>query len=480
MSHGLDPELREKCGVFAVYDHAEAVHVTYHGLYALQHRGQESAGIAAWAPGDPEFTLHRGMGLVSEVFTGEHLQTLINGAAGPRRHAIGHVRYSTTGASRLENAQPLVVRCRGGQLAVAHNGNLVNEGLLRNELERQGAIFQTTTDTEVLIHLIARQSGSWPEAITQAIERVRGGFALVFLTPEGIYGCRDPHGIRPLVLGKLNGNYVLASESCAFDTVGAESVRDIEPGEWVWIDDQGLHTGSLAAAPRQAFCVFEFVYFARPDSSFRGRSVYEVRKELGRRLAAESPVDADVVIGVPDSSIPAAAGYSQAAGIPQEMGLIKNRYVGRTFIQPAQNLRNEGVRIKLNPIRQVVEGRRVILVDDSLVRGTTSRRLVEAVRDLGAREVHLRITSPPYRYSCHYGIDTADRGQLIATNRSVDDIRSLVKADSLHFLSRESMLAATGLPSDSFCHGCFSGEYPVPPDDELLKAETEAAQRPAH
>ncbi|HEX6988634.1 MAG TPA: amidophosphoribosyltransferase [Bacillota bacterium] len=457
------PELREECGVFAVVGHPDAVRLTYYGLYALQHRGQESAGIAVARPGG-EIHHHRAMGLVSEVFDDETLQRLAGLAPGPSL-ALGHVRYSTTGASRLENAQPLVMRCRGDQLALAHNGNLVDAAAWRRRLEAEGAIFQTTTDTEIIAHLAARRAGTWAEALAGAVAQVHGGYALGALTPGGLFAARDPHGIRPLMLGRLDDAHVLASETCAFDTVGATPLREVEPGEWLWIDQQGLRSGRLAEPRRQAFCVFEFIYFARPDSVFRGRPVHEVRKRLGRLLAREAPVDADVVIGVPDSSLPAAAGYGEASGIPVELGLIKNRYVGRTFIRPGAASRAEAVRIKLNPIRGVVAGRRVILVDDSLVRGTTSRRLVQALRDAGALEVHLRITSPPYRFSCHYGVDTADRSQLIASQHDTEEIRRMVGADSLHFLSSEAMLAATGLEADSFCLGCFSGRYPVPPED---------------
>ncbi len=470
------PGLREECGVFAVWGHPEAVHLTYYGLYALQHRGQESAGIVAARPGGP-MAAHRGMGLVAEVFDRDRLASL---AGDGRTVAVGHVRYSTTGASAPENAQPLLVRCRGAQLAVAHNGNLVNGLTLRRRLEGEGAIFQTTTDTEVIAHLVARRPGPWREAVVEALGEVRGGFALAVLTPEGLLGARDPRGIRPLVLGRLDGGWILASETCALDAVGAETLREVEPGEWVWIDERGLRTGSLAgpdAGGAPAFCAFEFVYFARPDSRFQGRSVHQVRKELGRRLAREAPVDADVVIGVPESSLPAAAGYSEASGIPHELGLIKNRYAGRTFIRPRQSERASLVRIKLNPVRDAVAGRRVVVVDDSLVRGTTTRHLVEALRAAGAREVHLRITSPPYRFSCYYGIDTADRGQLIAAHRDQDEIRRLVGADSLHFLSLEGMLAATGLDPDAFCLGCFTGRYPVPPAEEELALQGGCGER---
>lgn len=456
---------KEECGVFGVYGHEEAARVCLYGLYALQHRGQESAGIAVSDGKSVKF--HKGMGLVSEVFPAGVPSELSRGTA-----AVGHVRYSTTGSSRPMNSQPLVVRMRGGTLALAHNGNLVNALEIRSRLEREGSIFQTTLDTEVLAHLIARR---WREgtvgALLESLNEVRGGYALALLTEDALIGARDPNGIRPLSLGQLGEAWVLASETCAFDTVGARFVRDIEPGEAVVVDDRGLRSYRFMPAGRPALCVFEYIYFARPDSELRQLNVHAVRKNLGRRLAREFPVEADLVTGVPDSSISAASGYAEEAGIPYEMGLIKNRYIGRTFIQPSQAARDLGVKLKLNPLRRVVEGRRVVLVDDSIVRGTTCRHIVALLKEAGAKEVHMRISSPPYRYPCHYGIDTSSRAELIAASRSPSEIEEIVGADSLRYLSLEALVgsinadrdgAAAGRPfPGGLCLSCFDGDYPV-------------------
>ena len=440
--------------MFGIWGHPEAARLTYYGLYALQHRGQESAGISAMGPSGVE--THRGMGLVSDVFDNAAVARL------PGTAAIGHVRYSTFGSSRLANAQPLTVRYRRGWLALAHNGNLVNAVEIRQRLEDEGSIFQTTVDTEVIAHLLARLGGTSPdEALAGALNVVRGGYALVTLGNGRLIGARDPLGIRPLSLGRLDGAWVLASETCAFDTIGAEFVDEVAPGEIVCIDGDILRRRPGAhPAARSALCAFEYIYFARPDSILRGRGVHAVRKEFGRELAREHPVPADVVIGVPDSSLSAAAGFAEAAGLPCEMGLVKNRYIGRTFIQPSQELRSFGVRIKLNAMRSIVNGRRVVLVDDSIVRGTTSRRIVEILRDAGAREVHLRIASPPYRYPCYYGIDTSAAGQLVATGRQVDEVARLVGDDSLGYLGLPGLLRAAGGESLGFCVACFTGEYP--------------------
>ncbi len=450
----------DECGVFGIYNNTSAAHLTYLGLYALQHRGQESAGIIA--TDGQEMYSHRNMGLVSEVFD----EAVIGDLKG--RSAIGHVRYSTTGSSVLGNAQPLLVQSRRGSLAIAHNGNLVNAHELRERLEQEGAIFTTTVDTEVMAHLIARhRKAGLEEAIVHMLGEVRGAYALLFLTEDKLIGVRDPHGIRPLSLGKLNGSWVLASESCAFDTVGADYVRDVAPGEMVVISGDTVR--STQAVPSQApqqprLCVFEYIYFSRPDTDLQGRNVHASRKEMGRQLAREAPVAADVVIGVPDSSISAATGYAEESGIPYEMGLIKNRYIGRTFISPDQEGRRRGVRLKLNALKKVLEGKRVVLVDDSVVRGTTSRHLVNLLREAGAREVHMRISSPPYRFGCHYGIDTGDTAQLVAVGRSMEQIRDLVGADSLYYLSLEGMVKAigTGVATGDFCHACFTGDYPEP------------------
>ncbi|BDG61282.1 amidophosphoribosyltransferase [Caldinitratiruptor microaerophilus] len=463
---------RDECGVFGVYGHPEAARLTYYGLYALQHRGEESAGIAV-STGD-RLLSHRGMGLVTDVFRDEDLARL----QGP--HAVGHVRYSTTGSSTLANAQPIVVETRRGSLAVAHNGNFVTARAVRARLEDEGAIFSTTSDTEVLAHLIARHRGGGgiEEALVVALQELTGGYALVLLTEDRLLAVRDPHGIRPLSLGRLGDAWLVASETCAFDTVGAEFVRDVAPGELVMIRDGHLRSRqALPAASPSRICVFEYVYFARPDSNLQGRNVHAARKEMGRELWREAPVEADLVIGVPDSSISAATGFAEASGIPYEMGLIKNRYIGRTFIQPQQGLRAQGVKIKHNPLRLILEGKRVVLVDDSIVRGTTIRHLISLLREAGAREVHLRIASPPYRFGCHYGIDTADIRDLVARGRDVEAIREAVGADSLHYLSVEGLARAVGTagyPGSGFCMACFTGEYPVPVDEKAGKFALEA------
>lgn len=451
---------RDECGVFGIYGHPEAARQTYYGLYALQHRGEESAGIAVSS--GRRLDVVRGMGLVTDVFSEENLSRL----AGDR--AIGHVRYSTTGSSIAANAQPYIMQSRRGSVAIGHNGNFVNATELRERLESAGAIFTTTTDTEVLAHLIARhRNGDGLEgAIVHALQELRGAYALVILTEQKLIGVRDPHGIRPLSLGKLGDAWVLASESCAFDTIGAEFIREIAPGEMIVIEGGRLTSRqALKAAEPSRLCIFEYVYFARPDTNLQGRNVHAARKEMGRQLAREAPVEADLVIGVPDSSISAATGYAEESGIPYEMGLIKNRYIGRTFIQPQQGLRAQGVKMKHNPLRMVLEGKRVVLVDDSIVRGTTLRHLIGLLREAGAREVHLRISSPPYVHGCHYGIDTADLNSLAARSRSVEEIREYVGADSLYYLSLEGLVGAVGTASGTtagFCHACFTADYPVP------------------
>ncbi len=453
----------DECGVFGIYGHPEAARVVYHALIALQHRGQESAGIVT-ADGGNLFT-HRGMGLVSDVFEKPETIARLVGDIG-----IGHVRYSTAGSSRLGNAQPVVVNTRRGGRALAHNGNLVDAWAIRRKLEEQGAIFTTAIDTEVLAHLIVRsRAESLEDAIVDAVNQVHGGYALLILAEDRLIGLRDPHGIRPLQLGRLNGSWVLASETCAFDTIGAEFVREVAPGEMVTISERGKLRSRTAVkeAPGPRPCIFEFIYFARPDSQFVGANVHTVRKAMGRELAREAPAEADIVIGVPDSSISAATGYAEESGIPYEVGLIKNRYIARTFILPSQAGRESALKLKLNPLRKVIEGKRVVLVDDSIVRGTTSRHLVNLLREAGAREVHLRIASPPYQNACHYGIDTSKSSDLIARGRTVQEIADAIGADSLAYLSVEGMVRATGLPPEAgFCLACFTGEYPVPvPED---------------
>jgi len=479
MRDGLIAELREECGVFGVYGHPKAALLTYFGLFALQHRGQESAGIAV--AGGGQLTCRKSMGLVGEIFT----RPEVEGWQGPA--AIGHVRYPTFGSSNLNNAQPLVVRARTGTIALAHNGELVNAPGLRAELESQGAVFQTGSDSEVVAHLAA-QSGheKLEDALLDALRRASGGYALAVLSEDALYAARDPNGIRPLSIGRLGDAWLVASESCAFDSVGATMVRDVHPGELVRIGpgDEGFRSFQVSPAGRPALCSFEYIYFARPDSDVQGRNVHLVRKELGRRLARDYPVDADLVIGVPDSSVSAAIGYAEEAGLPNEIGLVKNRYIGRTFIQPTQEGREAAVQVKLNPLKQVVDGQRVVLVDDSIVRGTTSRHIVRLLRQAGAREVHLRITSPPYRCPCFYGIDTSTSAELIASNKDVPAIRKAVGADSLAYQTIEGLTESLGYRPDEVCLACFCGDYPVrvpgqEPRRPLTRQQSWAARPPA-
>ncbi|HEY2516121.1 MAG TPA: amidophosphoribosyltransferase [Polyangiaceae bacterium] len=456
-----DDKFHDECGVFAIFGHPEAANMTYLGLHALQHRGQESAGIVT-SDGEQLYA-HRAMGLVQDAFTQEQLARL------PGRIAIGHVRYSTAGGSHLKNAQPFAVDYARGSMAVAHNGNFTNADELRAELEAQGSIFQSSADTEVLVHMVARSTHiALEDRIVDSLARVKGAYSLLFLAEDQIIGVRDPMGIRPLCLGILPGGkdaHVLASEPTAFDLIGAEFVRDVEPGEMVVIDSAGIHSLRLPEKAQPHMCVFEYVYFARPDSRLGGRTVYEVRKALGERLAEEHPVDADVVIPVPDSGVPSAIGYALRRKIPFEMGLIRSHYVGRTFIEPQQSIRHFGVRLKLNPVETLLRGKRVVVIDDSIVRGTTSRKIVKMVRDAGAREVHLRISSPPTQWPCYYGIDTPTRRELIASSHSIDEIARYVTADSLGYLSLDGMLRGVSGPNGDptgYCHACFSGEYAIP------------------
>ncbi len=448
--------MEEACGVFGMFAPGQNLaQLTIFGLYALQHRGQESAGIAV-SDGENVY-VEKGMGLVSEVFP--DLEKL---GIGPGLAAIGHVRYPTSGLGRVENAQPLLVSYRYGSMAVAHNGNLVNAEELRLRLEKEGSIFQTTTDSELVTHLIARFGyKNLESSLKGVLPYLHGAYAFVFLTEKSLVGVRDPLGIRPLSVGQLNGSYILASESCAFDTIGAEMIRDVNPGEMVVINEEGLQSVQLLPSSRTALCIFEFIYFARPDSNINGRNIHLVRKELGRNLARENPAEADIVTGVPDSSLSAAAGFAEEAGLPYEMGLIKNRYIGRTFIQPRQEIRNLGVQLKLNPVQKVVDGKRVVVVDDSIVRGTTSRKLVSTFFRAGAIEVHLRISSPPVLSPCYYGIDTPTYEELIGSKRDIEEIRKEIGATSLGYLSKEGMLSAACLPEESLCMACFTGEYPV-------------------
>ena len=452
-------KFREECGVFGLYGNLEAAKLTYLGLYALQHRGQESAGIAS-ADG-VQIRVSKAMGYVNEAFDDDTIAKL------PGPLAIGHVRYSTAGESRLANAQPIVVDSAHGQLAVAHNGNLVNALEVRDSLVREGAIFQTNSDTEVIVHLFARAKVDGAEnAIIEAISQVRGAFSLV-MTKDRLIGVRDPHGFRPLALGRLGDAWVICSETCAMDLIGATYVRDVEPGEVVIAGPHGLKSVKPYPPARQSQCVFEHVYFSRPDSYVFGESVNEVRTEFGRRLARESGVPADVVVPIPDSGVCAAVGYAEAAGLPMRMGLIRNHYVGRTFIQPQQSIRHFGVRVKLNPVRSILEGRRVVLVDDSIVRGTTSRKIVRMVRSAGAREVHMRISCPPTVSPCFYGVDTPRRSELIAATHTLEEIRKYVDADSVAYLSLEGLTGAVRGGSSSYCTSCYTGIYPVAfPRDE--------------
>ena len=456
-------QLDEKCGVFGVYAPGEDVaRLTFFGLHALQHRGQESAGIAT--TDGKRIHLYAEMGLVAQVFTEETLSTL------PGHAAIGHTRYSTTGASVQCNAQPLVVRGTHGELALGHNGNVVNADVMRADLAATGVDFETTTDTEVLGRLLVESPGeTWDERFGTLMRRANGAYSLTILTKDAMFGVRDPLGIRPLCIGRLNGHgWIFASETCALDHLGADFVREVQPGEVVRVDEEGLHSSyplgealPLGEARREALCLFEFIYFARPDSRLGGELLHPVRMRMGAQLWDEHPVDADIVIGVPDSATAAAIGFAQASGIPYAEGLVKNRYVGRTFIQPDQRLRERGVRLKFNPLREVLQGKRVVVVDDSIVRGTTTPRVVEMLRRAGAVEVHMRITSPPITHPCFYGVDMATRGELIAAQQSVEEIRAHVGSDSLGFLSIEGTVAATGQIAGNQCTACFTGQYPA-------------------
>ena len=472
-----DDKFRDECGVFGIFGHPDAANLTYLGLYAMQHRGQESAGIVTWT--GTRMAVEKQMGYVADIFDEGRLARL------PGHSAIGHVRYSTTGESRLENAQPIVYNTNKGPLAIGHNGNLVNADELRSELEQEGSIFTTSSDTEVFLHLMARsRREDVVGALREALGRVRGAYSIVLLAKDRVLAARDPQGIRPLTMGRLRvpgqpDAMVVASETCAFDLIDAEPLRDVEPGEIAVFDSGGTASASFAMGQRTAFCVFEHVYFSRPDSSVFGKSVAESRRAFGRRLAREHPVPADVVVPVPDSGTFAALGFAEESGIRYAMGLVRNHYVGRTFIEPKQSIRNFGVKVKLNAVRSVVGGRRVVLVDDSIVRGTTSRKLVRMLKAAGATEVHLRISSPPTTNPCHYGIDTPRRKELIAATKTVDEIRDFIEADSIGYLSLEGMLAAFGHGDAETCSACFSGRYAVPlrePDPQArLFAEEEAA-----
>ena len=457
----------EACGVFAVHGHPRAAELSYFGLHALQHRGQESAGIVT--SDGRAFHARRGMGEVGDVVPDARVLDDL-----PGHLAIGHTRYSTTGASSVANIQPLIITFRGEPFAVGHNGNLTNAQALKNYLEEGGAIFQTTSDTELLLHLVARSHRpDFPGMICDALPQAEGAYSLVFLHRDGILAARDPHGFRPLALGTLGDAFIVASETCAFDIIGATYVRDVEPGEVVAIDSHGVRSFRPHTGVPPAFCIFEFIYFARPDSKIFGENVDKMRRRLGRRLAQEQPAASDIVIGVPDSSNTAALGYSEASGIRFEIGLIRNHYVGRTFIAPEQGIRDLDVRRKFNPVRGVLEGRRVCMVDDSIVRGTTSRKLVKMLYEAGAAEVHVRISSPPITHPCFYGIDMPTRSELIGSQFDVEQIRQFLGATTLGYLSLEGMLSLYSLPDTSFCTACFSGHYPTPIEPLASKAVLE-------
>jgi len=446
------------CGVFGIYGHRNAAELTYYGLYALQHRGQESAGIVTCD--GRQFRKHVGMGLVSQIFDSEKLHALVG------EMAVGHTRYSTTGSSQLSNAQPMTVNSSKGQLAIAHNGNLTNAAELRDALESKGLPFQTTVDSEIILMLLAQPTlGGKENNLVQTVRRIEGAYSLVIMTEQELIGVRDPHGFRPLSIGRMGDGWVLASETCAFDLIHARFVRDVEPGEIVIINQDGLK--SIQAFPeqtRRAFCIFEYVYFARPDSTIANRNVYEARVEMGRQLAREHPIDADIVVPVPDSGNCAALGYSEESHIPFEMAFVRNHYVGRSFLQPSQLIRDFDVRVKLNLIGELVKGKRVIIVDDSIVRGTTCKARVKTLKEAGAKEVHVRVSCPPHRNPCVYGIDFPDRSKLMAANHSLEEICRYLNADSLAYLSQEGMVKATGLSGNSFCMACYDGDYPVPYD----------------
>ena len=449
-----EDKLREECGVFGIYGHPDAARLSYLGLYALQHRGQESCGIVV-STGE-HLLSERGMGYVSEVFDQTRLDRL------PGASAVGHVRYSTAGEVSIRECQPFLVTCQHGQIAVCHNGNLPFAREERKRLEREGAIFSSTSDTEVVLHGVARsRAARVADAIPEVLRDTEGAFSMLFLTPSELIAIRDPRGFRPLALGRLGDAWVIASETCAFDLIDAKYVRDIEPGEMVVINEEGLRSSHPLAPQRHAMCIFEHVYFSRPDSMIFGQSVNHSRHKMGRRLAIEQPADADIVVPVPDSGVPAAIGYSAESGLPFRFGLVRNHYVGRTFIEPKHSIRSFGVRIKLNPVRHLIEKKRIALIDDSIVRGTTSKKIVQMVREAGAKEIHVRISCPPTISPCYYGVDTPNKSDLIAANMTVEEIRQFIGADSLGYLSLGGMQEATGISADESCVACWNERYPT-------------------
>lgn len=460
-----DDHLHEECALFGIFGHAEASAHTALGLHALQHRGQEAAGIVACD--ENQFHAHRDIGLVGDIFDNPTVMERLRGFA-----ALGHTRYSTTGEPMLRNVQPLFAELEFGGLAIAHNGNITNAMTVRKRLVSQGCIFQSTTDTENVIHLMATRRGTPVERMINSLRQIEGAYSIIALMQNAMIGVRDPHGVRPLVLGKLGDAYILASESCALDIIGADFLREVEPGELIVIDENGLHSHHPFPPQKQRFCVFEYIYFARPDSLVEGQSVYEARKNIGIELAKEAPVDADFIVPVPDSGVPSAIGFAQASNIPFEIGIIRNHYVGRTFIEPTDEIRHLGVKLKHNANRAFIQGKRVVLVDDSIVRGTTSKKIVDMMRQAGAREVHMRISSPPTTDSCFYGVDTPKRKELMASQHTIEEMRQLIGADTLAFISMDGLYRAMGhagrnSEDPQFCDACFSGEYPIPLTDQL-------------
>ncbi|MFC1590017.1 amidophosphoribosyltransferase [Candidatus Omnitrophota bacterium] len=450
------------CGIFGIFDHKDAALTAYLGLYALQHRGEESSGIAAFD--GKAIRHHKGMGLVSDVFD-QKVVKLLKGSS-----AVGHTRYSTTGSSTAKNIQPFLVNHKGAHIAIAHNGNLTNTAGLHKELEGKGSIFQTSMDSEIIAHLIVRSDGGgYKEGVVKALSRLEGAYSLILMVDGMLIGARDPGGFRPLCIGRLGGSYVLASETCALDLIQAKYERDVQPGEIVFISRNELKSAYLPKAQRHAFCIFEYIYFARPDSNIFEHNVYEARKQLGRQLAKECPVKCDIVMPIPDSGNYAALGFAEESGIPLEMGLVRNHYVGRTFIQPSQHTRDFRVRVKLNPVRGLLKGKRIAIVEDSIVRGTTSRSRVKTLREAGAREIHMRISCPPLKHPCFYGIDFPTEKELIASKHTIEWVRDFIGADSLEYLSREGMLNAMAIPPAEFCTACFDGNYPVKPGKKMTK-----------
>lgn len=456
---------KEECAVFGIYGHTEAAALAALGLHALQHRGQEAAGIVTHD--GTQFHAHRGIGLVGDIFADQTVIARLKGS-----NAIGHTRYSTTGEPMMRNVQPLFAELEIGGLGIAHNGNLTNAHSARKELVRDGCIFQSTSDTEIIVHLMATNHGTVVERLIVALRQIEGAYSLAIMAEDCMIGVRDPNGVRPLVLGQLDDSYILASESVAFDIIGADFVRDVEPGELIVIDADGVHSHRPFPPAQSRFCIFEHIYFSKPDSVVDGTSVYEARKRIGVELAREIPIDADIVVPVPDSGVPSAIGFAAEAGLPYELGIIRNHYVGRTFIEPSDEIRHFGVKLKHNANRAVIQGKRVVLVDDSIVRGTTSKKIVEMVRSAGAKEVHMRISSPPTTHSCFYGVDTPERDQLLAAKNDVESMRKLIGADSLAFISIDGLYRAMGLPgrdpeAPHYCDACFSGDYPIRLTDQI-------------